>query len=423
MPFKIDKSMTHAATPHRGMARLRPAAYRIATNAPEKYFSRARSFATGSAFVPCSGSPAAIKPQASFLRFTFPWIPRLPVITQHGAKVLPSVEVDSYNLEIRDEEGFVGDRASRSAFTAIMDEWREPLRKLGADPLGDEATEDISKKKLDEMLAEGDPEAGGLIHTAIEAFAKELDHVIRRFLKSASWRATEAIVVGGGFSDSRIGALAVGRTEILLKAGGKDIELELIRHHPDEAGLVGAAHLMPAWTLEGFDGLLAVDIGGTNIRAGVVETNLKKSKTLDKAKVWKSELWRHGDEKTKRDEAVDRLADMLEDLIKAAGKEKLKLAPVIGVGCPGLIRDDGAIETGAQNLPGNWETKSFNLAESLREAIPEIGKHETAVVMHNDAVVQGLSALPFMSDYDRWAVLTIGTGLGNARFTTRRKRK
>ena len=154
---------------------------------------------------------------------------------------------------------------------------------------------------------------------------------------------------------------------------------------------------MPSWMLEGFDGILAVDIGGTNIRAGVVETNLKKSADLAKAKVWKSELWRHGDEKTKRDEAVDRLIDMLEDLIKAVlEKAKLSLAPVVGIGCPGLIREDGSIETGAQNLPGNWESSRFNLADCIRAEIAEIGKHETAVVIHNDAVVQGLSELPAM---------------------------
>ena len=47
------------------------------------------------------------------------------------------------------------------------------------------------------------------------------------------------------------------------------------------------------------------------------------------------------------------------------------------------------------------------------------------VVMHNDAVVQGLSELPHVDDYKRWGVLTIGTGLGNARFsksTTSKKR-
>ena len=39
--------------------------------------------------------------------------------------------------------------------------------------------------------------------------------------------------------------------------------------------------------------------------------------------------------------------------------------------------------------------------------------------MHNDAVVQGLSELPFMQDVKHWGVLTIGTGLGNAHFTNR----
>ena len=60
-----------------------------------------------------------------------------PVLIAHGAKRLPSVEIDSYNLELRDEDGFVGDKASRGAFHALLDKWREPLGKLGADPLGD----------------------------------------------------------------------------------------------------------------------------------------------------------------------------------------------------------------------------------------------------------------------------------------------
>jgi hypothetical protein len=345
------------------------------------------------------------------------------VLNAHGAKRLPSVEVDSYNLEIKDEEGFVGDKASRGAFHAMLDKWREPLVKLGVDPLGDRPAEEMQKKEFDKLLTEGDPEAGGIIHSAVEEFAQALTSVIKRFLKVASWRDTEAIVIGGGFRASRVGELAIGRTEVLLKSEGYKIELELIRHHPDEAGLIGAAHLMPSWMLEGFDGILAVDIGGTNIRAGLVETKLKKAKDLSKAAVFASEIWRHGDEKTKRDEAVGRLIDMLKDHIELARKEGLKLAPVVGIGCPGIIREDGSIETGAQNLPGNWESSRFNLANCIREAIPLIADHETAVVIHNDAVVQGLSELPVMQDYDTWGVLTIGTGLGNARYTNRRKKK
>jgi len=48
---------------------------------------------------------------------------------------------------------------------------------------------------------------------------------------------------------------------------------------------------------EAHDAILGVDIGGTNIRAGVVQLNLRGGADLSKAKVWKYELWRHGDEK------------------------------------------------------------------------------------------------------------------------------
>jgi predicted NBD/HSP70 family sugar kinase len=135
--------------------------------------------------------------------------------------------------------------------------------------------------------------------------------------------------------------------------------------------------------------------------------------------VGRFELWRHCEEKPEREDAVQRLIEMLTDLIKGAGKDELKLAPFIGIGCPGVIRPDGTIDRGGQNLPGNWEVKSFNLPQLLREAIPRIGDHETLVVMHNDAVVQGLSEVPFMREIEHWGVLTIGTGLGNARFTNR----
>jgi hypothetical protein len=45
------------------------------------------------------------------------------------------------------------------------------------------------------------------------------------------------------------------------------------------------------------------------------------------------------------------------------------------------------------------------------------------VLMHNDAVVRGLSEVPFMQNVRQWGILTIGTGLGNARFTNHSERK
>jgi predicted NBD/HSP70 family sugar kinase len=340
-------------------------------------------------------------------------------IGQNGATRLPSVEVDSYNIEIKDEDGFLGDRASKGAFKKILDGWRKPLKKTDEDPLGGTASEDLSKKQLDAILVGDDVEAAAVVHSAVEDFAQELAYVTRRFLKTKAWDKTEAIVVGGGFRQSRLGELAIARTDIILKAEGFKIQMVPIRFHPDDAGLIGCAHLAPSWIFEAHDSLLAVDIGGTNIRCGVVETRQKKAPDLSKAQVWGSEIWRHADDEPTREGAVKKLAGMLKDFIAKAEKEGLKLAPFIGVSCPGVIDADGSIEKGAQNLPGNWESSKFNLPLSLAEAIPTIGDHDTAVLMHNDGVVQGLSEIPFMQDFKRWGILTIGTGLGNARFTNR----
>jgi predicted NBD/HSP70 family sugar kinase len=111
---------------------------------------------------------------------------------------------------------------------------------------------------------------------------------------------------------------------------------------------------------------------------------------------------------------------MVRRLLRTAAKEKLNMAPFIGIGCPGQIEPDGSIDRDAQNLPGNWESSRFNLPATLVEAVPTIGEFETTVVMHNDAVVQGLSEVPSMQDIEKWGVLTIGTGLGNALFTNRK---
>jgi hypothetical protein len=344
---------------------------------------------------------------------------------KHGAARLPTVDVDSYNLELKDDEGFLGDRASRRAFHAILENWRKPLRKLGADPFGDTPSDELSRSKLDEMMKEGKKlEAIAIVQSAMEDYAQELALVVRRFLKAKAWDNTERIAMGGGFRDSHIGELAIARANLILKADGIKVEMVPIHHDPDEAALIGSLFLAPAWIFKGHDSILAVDIGGTNIRAGVVLPNVGKANDLAKASVWKSEKWRHADEdKINRDEAVDELIGMLKNLMKRAKKEGFDLAPFIGIACPGKIEEDGSIEKGAQNLPGNWESSRFNLPARLAEAIPTIDDHDVTILMHNDAVVQGLSEVPFMQDVKRWGALTIGTGLGNARFTNRHNGK
>ena len=344
----------------------------------------------------------------------------LPAVAAHGSRRLPSVDVDSYNVELKDNEGFIGDRVSKGAFRNMIEGIRKSLRKAGDDPLGDEDSDELTKAELDNLLLRGEPEAAGVVHAAIEDFSQEFALIIQRFLKLKEWKDTERIAIGGGFRASRIGELVTGRTTVILKGEKIDVQLAPIHNHPDEVGLIGAVHLAPVWMFGAYDALLAVDIGGTNIRAGVVQLNLKKSRDLSKAKVWKFSLWRHGDEEgVNREQAITQLGTMLRGLIAAAERKHLKLAPFIGMGCPGFIEQDGSIDRGAQNLPGNWESSKFNLPLVLYDMIPAIGDHETSIVLHNDAVVQGLSEIPFMQDVAHWGILTIGTGLGNTRFTNR----
>lgn len=136
---------------------------------------------------------------------------------QHGGILLPAVEVVSYNVELKDDEGFIGDRASKGAFREFIDNWRKPMRDMGRDPFGEEVTAKIAKKRLDTLMASGDAEAAGVIQSAIELFAQELAVVIHRFLKLKEWKDAERLVIGGGFSGSRTGELAIGRASVLLR--------------------------------------------------------------------------------------------------------------------------------------------------------------------------------------------------------------
>jgi hypothetical protein len=204
----------------------------------------------------------------------------LPAVAAHGAARLPWVEVGDYNVELKDDEGFIGDRASKGAFRDIITNWRKAMADVGMDPLGEEDSETLSKKFLDELLTKGEPEAAGIVQGAIEDFSQEFALIIRRFLKLKSWKNTKRFAVGGGFRASRVGELVIGRTSVILKADALSVDLIPIHNDPDEAGLLGAVHLAPTWLFKAFDAILAIDIGGTNIRAGVVQLNLNSSRSF-----------------------------------------------------------------------------------------------------------------------------------------------
>ena len=114
-------------------------------------------------------------------------------LLRHGELQLPSVHIDSYNLELKDSSGFVGDRASKSSFAELLDKWRKPLGRRG-DPFGRGASEEISRKKLDALLADGPPGAAAALVSSIEEFAQQFAAVIRIFHKQKCWQIRRAHV-------------------------------------------------------------------------------------------------------------------------------------------------------------------------------------------------------------------------------------
>ena len=145
--------------------------------------------------------------------------------------------------------------------------------------------------------------------------------MIRRFLKLQGWardradRGRRRVARTAGSASWRSG----GR-RCCCRREGVEVELVPIRHDPDEAGLLGGAHLAPSWIFKGHDSILAMDIGGTNARAGLVLLNQKRAPDLSRREVDGLEHWRHADDKPARDEAVERIVGMLQGADQAGGE-------------------------------------------------------------------------------------------------------
>lgn len=337
---------------------------------------------------------------------------------RHGAVNLPGLAIDEYSLQLPDPEGdgFLGDRASHTAFRTLLDTARRD-HLHGDDPLGKAPTAELGKDEIDLVLVGGGTDAAHAVHLAIEQYARNLCYVVRVFMAQPQWSGVERIVMGGGFPEHETGALAIRRAMRLLELADTGVTLHPLRHDPDEAGLLGWTPLLPV-DAQAHDAFLAVDVGGSNIRCGIVQHRLHKDRHGGKARVLESLKWRHADDTPRREDAVARTAAMLNGLAAFSRTLDLRLAPFIGIACPGQVEPDGTLSAGAQNLPGNWE-RPFHLPDALGALLDPINGAPPRVVMHNDAVVQGLSELRRMRKATRWAVMTIGTGLGNASYTMR----
>ena len=336
----------------------------------------------------------------------------------HGAKDLPVVSVGDYTVDFRDYGCLTG----RRAFQSFPRGW--PGGQLTSCGLAAGSPRDMPGERRPGRAFASRAFALGTLEAAdppgvVEELARELAAVARRLLATPSWSGLEHIAVGGELRTSRTGERAIKRASVLLRAEGHSVTMRPIRHQPDQAGLIGSAHLVPTACLVGHDAMLAIDVGGSDVRAGLIEFNLDDEPNLRAARTEGLCVCRAADKEPGRDEVLKRLAAMLADLVRHARKERYRLAPVVGLACPGVIGPDGRIKPTGQNLPGEGETADVSLPARLAGLLPGLDGQPVAVVMHNNVVIQGLSELPWLGHAARWGLLAVGPGLGSASFSNR----
>lgn len=134
---------------------------------------------------------------------------------------------------------------------------------------------------------------------------------------------------------------------------------------------------------------IAIDLGGTNIKAAVVDQKLGILEQISTPT--------HAD--LGRDHLLDRIAGTISELIQKEG------AIGIGMGLPGMINSEQTIVYQAPNLAG-WE--NVNAAEEISK------RTGLRCRIENDANIGALGSLHFGvgRKYDSFIMITLGTGVG-----------
>jgi glucokinase len=142
---------------------------------------------------------------------------------------------------------------------------------------------------------------------------------------------------------------------------------------------------------------IGVDLGGTHLRAAVVERDkgfLKQVQVETEAD--------HGP-----DHVLDRAADLVEQMMRAVPSGE---ATGLGMGAPGAINWERTTLSYPPNLPGWTEV---NVQSALRE---RLGRPDLNVTLENDANVAALGSAFYSTGqpYDSFLMVTLGTGVGGA---------
>lgn len=135
---------------------------------------------------------------------------------------------------------------------------------------------------------------------------------------------------------------------------------------------------------------LGVDLGGTNIKAGVVSEN---GQLIDS-------ISRPTNANEGRSSVITKVVDIIKDLINSSSSD----VKSIGIGVPGVVNNDGMIYI-APNLP-SW--KNVPLKKLMKE------NFDLPIGIDNDANVAAFAELKLGSGrhFNDFIYITLGTGVG-----------
>jgi len=102
---------------------------------------------------------------------------------------------------------------------------------------------------------------------------------------------------------------------------------------------------------------IGCDLGGTNLRAGIVDPDNGQVSHL----LSRPTLAREG-----HDAVMARMAVLIEDVIAASGLSKLEIGG-IGIGAPGLLDLEKGLTLFLPNLPGTWP--EIPLGDTITKAV------------------------------------------------------
>jgi glucokinase len=141
---------------------------------------------------------------------------------------------------------------------------------------------------------------------------------------------------------------------------------------------------------------IGCDLGGTNLRAGIVDVN--NGSVLHQMSV--QTLAREG-----YDAVMKRMADLFPQLIQAAGMKKQDIGG-IGIGAPGVLDLQRGETLFLPNLPGTWPHVP------LRDKITKLTGLPVAILNDVRSITNGEWLFGAGRSVDTVAVFAIGTGIG-----------